>query len=41
MAKRQERRDRQPMEKAMELTDLAHRKTDPQGSYTGQHIDPW
>ena len=41
MAKRQERRDRQPMEKAMELTDLAHRKTDPQGSYTGQPIDPW
>ena len=30
-----------PMEKAMDLTDLSHRRTDPQGSYTGQPADPW
>ena len=29
----------QPMEKAMGLTDLSHRRTDPQGSYTGQPLD--
>ncbi len=41
MAKKQKRlRDRRPMEKAMELTNLSHRKTDPQGSYTGQPLDP-
>ena len=28
-----------PMAKAMDLTDLSHCKTDPQGSYTGQPLD--
>ena len=41
MAKKQKRlRDRRPMEKAMELTNLSHRKTDPQGSWTGVPADP-
>ena len=29
----------QPMKKAMELMNLSHRSTDPQGSYTGQPLD--
>ena len=40
-------REGTPMEKAMALTDLASRRTDPAGSYTGQPRDgteipqPW
>ena len=30
---------RSPMEAAMELTDLAGERTDPNGSYTGQPRD--
>ena len=40
MAKRQERRDRQPMEKAMALTNWKSSQTDPSGSYTGRPADP-
>lgn len=32
--------DRAPMEKALGLTDLSAFQTDPQGSYTGQPLDP-
>ena len=32
-------REGTPMEKAMALTDLASRRTDPAGSYTGQPRD--
>ena len=32
-------RAQRPMEKAMDLTELAGDRTDPQGSYTGQPLD--
>ena len=38
-SKDQQQESRRPMKRAMALTDLSHRRTDPQGSYTGQPLD--
>lgn len=41
MSDKKPQKNRQPMEKAMELTILQSAKTDPQGSWTGTPADPW
>ena len=37
----EKKRDKRPMEKAMDLTAWQSAKTDPQGSYTGTPADPY
>ena len=38
---RQNKKKGKPMEKALDLTNLSAYQTDPQGSYTGQPLNPW